>query len=101
MSLSASFMFQGGSVSDPFPAASEGEVGPAVERTEGQEERAAQQREAVSSLSLGAFKHLMGTWQVLSCLYQCLVLGREDLGSYSYFTIPEDRVNKILGDCSK
>lgn len=60
MSLSASFLFQGGSVSDPFPAASEGEVGPAVERTEGQEERAAQQREAVSSLSLGAFKHLMG-----------------------------------------
>lgn len=49
----------------------------------------------MSSPSLGAFKHLMGRWQVLSCLYQCLALGREDLGSYSYFTIPENRVRKI------
>ena len=32
VSLSASFLFQGRSVSDPFPAASEGEVGPTVER---------------------------------------------------------------------
>lgn len=50
----------------------------------------------MSSPSLGAFKHLMGRWQVLSCLYQRLVLGREDLGSYSYFTIPENRVRKII-----
>lgn len=31
MSLSASFLLQGGFVSDPLPAASEGELGPTVQ----------------------------------------------------------------------
>lgn len=62
MSFSASFLFQGGSVSDPFSAASEREAGPTVKgETEGQQrETLAQQgNQAVCSPSLGAFKHLM------------------------------------------
>lgn len=51
MSPSASFLFQGGSVSDPFPAASEREMGPTVKgKLKSGKRNLAQQKESGSEL---------------------------------------------------
>ena len=51
MSPSASFLFQGGSVSDPFPAASEREMGPTVKgKLKSGKRNLAQQKESGSVL---------------------------------------------------
>lgn len=78
MSFSASFLFQGQSVSDPFPAVSKRVVGGVncEGKTEGQgRETLAQKRnQTMSFLSLGACKHLIGIWQMFSSRSQDLAL---------------------------
>lgn len=77
MSFSASFLSQGRSVIHSlWPG--KGSGANRKGKTEGQgrrEEKLGQQRnKTVSSPSLGAFKHLMGIWQIFSSLSQGLVL---------------------------